>query len=302
MDLLPGLLVYAGMTRGVLLISCLAAFSGLCFDGLSANPLGVSIFPLAIIGLATQHYRDLVMREHVGVQMALGFIASLLAPALSLLLLVSMGQEPLFSWRTWGQLLILGLAGALTTPILFCLLDVLNRAFSYPIVSETSFRNDREIKRGRFREDLYFRLGAFVIAIPPLRDRPEDVPALVHEFLRQSAARLKKDVQAISSEAMTALVRYAWPGNARELEHAIERAVILARARVIGVRDLPPEVREQPADVISRGPLDLKGNEPALIREALRRFRGNRKRAAAALNISPVTLWRKMKRLGIDAE
>jgi len=99
---------------------------------------------------------------------------------------------------------------------------------------------------------------------------------------------------------MTALVGYAWPGNVRKLEHAIERAVILARGRVIGVRDLPPEVREQPPADVSRGQLDLKGNEPALIREALRRFHGNRKRAAAALNVSPVTLWRKMKRFGIN--
>jgi two-component system response regulator HydG len=170
------------------------------------------------------------------------------------------------------------------------------------IVAATNRNLRAAVAEGRFREDLYFRLGAFVIAIPPLRDRPEDVPALVHQFLRQAAARLKKDVQAISAEAMTALVRYAWPGNVRELEHAIERAAILARGRVIGVRDLPPEVREQPADAMAAGALTLKGNEAPRIREALRRFRGNRKRAAAALNISPVTLWRKMKRLGIEAE
>jgi two-component system response regulator HydG len=168
------------------------------------------------------------------------------------------------------------------------------------IVAATNRNLRAAVAEGRFREDLYFRLGAFVIAIPALRDRPEDIPALAHEFLRQAAGRLKKDVQSISSEAMTALVAYAWPGNVRELEHAIERAVILARSRVIGVRDLPPEAREQPDPEAFPGPLALKGNEPALIREALRRFHGNRKRAAAALNVSPVTLWRKMKRLGIS--
>jgi DNA-binding NtrC family response regulator len=168
------------------------------------------------------------------------------------------------------------------------------------IVAATNRNLRAAVAEGRFREDLYFRLGAFVIAIPPLRDRPEDIPALAHEFLRQAAGRLKKDVQSISSEAMTALVGYAWPGNVRELEHAIERAVILARGRVVGARDLPPEVRERPAPETSRGQLDLKRNEPALIREALQRFGGNRKRAAAALNISSVTLWRKMKRLGIS--
>ena len=84
------------------------------------------------------------------------------------------------------------------------------------------------VANGTFREDLYFRLGAFVITVPPLRERRDDIPALVHEFVRRSAARVKKDVKTVSAEAMTALINYEWPGNVRELEHAIERAVILA--------------------------------------------------------------------------
>jgi cell shape-determining protein MreD len=149
-DLLPGLLVYAGLSSGAVMVGLLAVLAGLWFDSLSANPLGISVLPLGIIGLLAQQYRDLVMRGDAGVQMALGFLASLLFPGLTLLLLVSLGQEPIVGWTTLGQVFVLGLGGALATPALFLLLDRLNRAFSYPTISEPSFRHDREIKRGRY--------------------------------------------------------------------------------------------------------------------------------------------------------
>ena len=158
------------------------------------------------------------------------------------------------------------------------------------------------VDAGTFREDLYFRLGAFVITVPPLRERRDDIPPLVHEFLRRARTRVKKDVRNISAEAMSTLMRYDWPGNVRELEHAIERAVILAPGTSIGVRELPPELtdrtrrRRQAADS-----LDLEEQERLMIERALERFRGNRKQAAQALKISTVTLWRKMKQYGLDA-
>jgi transcriptional regulator with PAS, ATPase and Fis domain len=157
------------------------------------------------------------------------------------------------------------------------------------------------VEAGTFREDLYFRLGAFVITVPPLRDRREDIPLLVHEFLRRSAGRVKKDVKTISAEAMTALMRYEWPGNVRELEHAIERAVILAHGTSIGVRELPPEVRQPARMRLRTDSLDLQEQERVMIERALERFRGNRRQAAQALKISTVTLWRKMKQYGLDA-
>jgi DNA-binding NtrC family response regulator len=155
------------------------------------------------------------------------------------------------------------------------------------------------VSAGTFREDLYFRLGAFIISIPPLRDRRDDIPPMVHEFVLRAATRMGKDVRTVSAEAMTLLIRYSWPGNVRELEHAIERAVILARGTTVTVRELPPELsdgrsRAQPGDT-----LDLKQHEERLIVKALEHFKGNRKKAAAALNISPVTLWRKMKEYGL---
>jgi len=153
---------------------------------------------------------------------------------------------------------------------------------------------------GRFREDLYFRLAAFIITVPPLRDRREDIPPLVHAFMVRAAARLKKDVRSISAEAMSAVMHHDWPGNVRELEHAIERAVILANHPSIRLRDLPPEVTEQRRARPAGDTLDLQTQERVSIERALERFGGNRRKAAAALNISTVTLWRKMKHYGLS--
>jgi transcriptional regulator with PAS, ATPase and Fis domain len=167
------------------------------------------------------------------------------------------------------------------------------------VVAATNRDLRAAVAAGTFREDLYFRLGAFVITVPPLRDRREDIPPLAHDFVRRAAARVKKDVQSISAEAMTALMNYRWPGNVRELEHAIERAVIVARGTSIRVRELPPEVSQKVHQRAPDDSLDLQALERATIERALERFRGNRRDAAEALKISTVTLWRKMKQYGL---
>ena len=141
-----------------------------------------------------------------------------------------------------------------------------------------------------------------MITIPPLRDRRDDIPVLAHRFVQRAAARMEKDVRTVSAEAMTLLVNYAWPGNVRELEHAIERGVILARGTTVNVRELPLEIVQGREGIRPTDTLDLKQNEEHLIRQALDRFKGNRKRAAEALNISAVTLWRKMKEYGLSRE
>ena len=163
------------------------------------------------------------------------------------------------------------------------------------VVAATNRDLRAAVEAGTFREDLYFRLGAFIISIPPLRERRDDIPPMVHEFVRRAATRMGKEVSAVSAEAMTLLIRYSWPGNVRELEHAVERAVILARGATVTVRELPPELSESRQRAQLADTLDLKEHEQRLIGKALERFNGNRKRAAEALNISPVTLWRKMK-------
>ena len=169
------------------------------------------------------------------------------------------------------------------------------------VVAATNRDLRAAVDAGTFREDLYFRLGAFVITVPPLRDRREDIPPLVHNFLVRASARMKKDVSAVSADAMAALMRYRWPGNVRELEHAVERAVILANGPSIRVRDLPPEVTQKSRAGAGDDTLDLAEQERVMIERALERFKGNRKKAAEALKISTVTLWRKMKRYGISS-
>jgi DNA-binding NtrC family response regulator len=169
------------------------------------------------------------------------------------------------------------------------------------VVAATNRDLRAAVGAGTFREDLYFRLGAFVITVPPLRERREDIPPLVHDFVRRAATRVKKDVTAVSADAMTALMNYGWPGNVRELEHAIERAVIVARGATIRLRELPPEVTQRNRPGSSGDALDLPSLERAAIERALARFGGNRREAAEALKISTVTLWRKMKQYGLGA-
>ena len=169
------------------------------------------------------------------------------------------------------------------------------------VVAATNRDLRAAVDAGAFREDLYFRLGAFVITVPALRDRREDVPPLVHHFMVRAAARMKKNVSAVSADAMSALMSYRWPGNVRELEHAVERAVILANTPSIRVRDLPPEVTERSRPRPGDDTLDLQERERAAIERALERFGGNRRQAAEALRISTVTLWRRMKRYGLSA-
>jgi transcriptional regulator with PAS, ATPase and Fis domain len=168
------------------------------------------------------------------------------------------------------------------------------------VVAATNRDLRAAVDAGTFREDLYFRLGAFVITVPPLRERREDIPPLVHDFLGRAATRVKKDVKSVSADAMTALMNYRWPGNVRELEHAIERAVIVASGVSVRARELPPEVSQKTRPhPTTDDSLDLQAQERTMIERALERFRGNRRQAADALKISTVTLWRKMKQYGL---
>ena len=169
------------------------------------------------------------------------------------------------------------------------------------VVAATNRDLRAAVEAGAFREDLYFRLGAFIITVPPLRDRREDIPPLVHHFLVRAAGRMKKDVTTVSADAMSALMNYRWPGNVRQLEHAVERAVILANGPTIRVRELPPEVTQKSRIPSGDDTLDLQEQERVMIERALERFQGNRKQAADALKISTVTLWRKMKQYGLSS-
>jgi PAS domain S-box-containing protein len=156
----------------------------------------------------------------------------------------------------------------------------------------------REIQAGRFREDLYYRLNVMQIAIPPLRERPEDIPLLVRHFLGRLNRLHGRDVQGVSPEAMARLMGHSWPGNVRELENAVEHAFVLCRQGLILEEYLPAGLSGPPEAALLRRPAirDLREVESSLIHAALERHRGNRSAAARELGIHKTTLWRKLRR------
>jgi cell shape-determining protein MreD len=149
-DLLPPLMVYAALCTGLTTVALLALCGGLWFDSLSANPLGVTVCPLFAIGLAIYLNRDLILRDQTFAQLILGLGASAAVPVLTLLLLLTMGTSPLLGWGTLWQLVVLAVGGAIATPVCFELFGWLQRTLAHRRATETSFRPDREIRRGRF--------------------------------------------------------------------------------------------------------------------------------------------------------
>ena|SRR5436190_16632602 len=148
-DLLPPLMVYASLYGNFVTVALLAVLGGLWFDSLSANPLGITVLPLIIIGVAIYSSRDLILRTQTIAQLVLGLTASAVAPMMTLLLLLTTGHEPLFGWGTFWQLLVMTLGGAIATPVCFETFGLLNRLLVHDRPGVSSFRPDREIRRGR---------------------------------------------------------------------------------------------------------------------------------------------------------
>ena len=148
-NLLPPLVVYAGLRGSLPALTLLAALGGIWFDSLSANPLGVSMLPLFAVGLATHLKQGLILRDQFVAQVIVGFIASAVVPVLTFLLLLTVGQPPLLGWGSLWQWTVTSLGGAVLTPLCFRFLDLSKRALAYRVLSQTSFRSDREIRRGR---------------------------------------------------------------------------------------------------------------------------------------------------------
>ncbi|HTQ07602.1 MAG TPA: sigma-54 dependent transcriptional regulator [Polyangiaceae bacterium] len=180
------------------------------------------------------------------------------------------------------------------------------------IVAATNVDLEEAARNGTFREDLYYRLNVIHLAAPPLRDRPEDIPALAGYFLERARVKAGRDrVTKISRQAAEMLCSYGWPGNVRELENTIERAVLLSGGTVIEPRDLPPKLQGFAATEPRTGPrlsdrgVDLRkaveGFENQLIRQALERTNWNKKRAAELLGINRTTLVEMLKRKRIEA-
>ena len=161
-----------------------------------------------------------------------------------------------------------------------------------------------EIRRGRFREDLFFRLGVFSVSLPPLRERREDIPLLAHHFIEKFNAETGKHVQGLTPQALEVLQGYAWPGNIRELRNTVERAMILADGEILGVEHLPPDMTpggQEAAGLRLQLGLALDQVEKDYILASLQRNGGNKARTAELLGISEKTLYNKLNRYTAEA-
>ncbi len=165
------------------------------------------------------------------------------------------------------------------------------------IVSATNRDLKAAMRARRFREDLYYRLNVIGIRLPPLRERREDIPAIASRFLRDCLPRTAKKLTGFSQEAMGVLTAYEWPGNARELKNAIERAVVLAKGERVEVHDLPTKLRAAPPP--AEPPQSLLQNERQLIQRVLATCNWNKYQAAKQLGISRSTLYGKMRKFGL---
>ena len=157
------------------------------------------------------------------------------------------------------------------------------------------------VKAGTFRDDLYYRINVVTLAVPPLRERREDIPLLLDHFLVKFARANGKTIRGLTREARDTLLRYDYPGNVRELENLMERAVVLTRDEVIGLADLPLSVREtEPESGEATGlPAAVEGLERRMIRDALAYADGVQTRAAEALGISERVLRYKLRKYGL---
>ena len=167
------------------------------------------------------------------------------------------------------------------------------------ILAATNKDLEELIHEGTFREDLYYRLNVVSILAPLLRERKEDIPLLAQHFLTMYATLRGKKIKSISPQVMDQLCRYSWPGNIRELENVMERAIILSSGEIILLRDLPPHLQSAfPREESS--PSSLKEAERKLILDALRATGGNQSRAAQLLGIHRTSLWRKLKTYDLE--
>lgn len=171
------------------------------------------------------------------------------------------------------------------------------------VIAATNQDLEELIAQGKFRKDLYYRLNIIAIDIPPLRERRGDIPLLVTDFIAKHAKRVSKKVENISPRALTVLMNHNWPGNIRELENVIERAVILTKGSVINAEDLPESLLAKEAEAVNGDSYTLKdalkSPEKDLIVRALESVDWNRNEAAKSLGINRTTLYKKMLKYGL---
>jgi len=212
-----------------------------------------------------------------------------------------------------GGSIFLDEIGELTASVQMKLLKVLeqktvrrlggNREISLDVRVITATHRDleKEVKEGRFRSDLYYRLNVVPLRLPALRERPSDIVQLANFFLQESCRAFNKKLSLLSDDVLAALRNYAWPGNVRELKHVIERLVITAKGGSLALRDLPKEIREAKAapaagkQVLSRNEAELEN-----IKRALLETKDNKSKAAKLLGVTRKTLFNKMKKYNLE--
>ena len=173
------------------------------------------------------------------------------------------------------------------------------------LIAATNRDLDDAVKKGQFRQDLYYRLDVVKLVMPPLRERREDIPMLTRHFVQKHAMRCRAKARPISREAMVALVNYEWPGNVRELENAVERALVMGSSDMVLLEDLPESLLEQRApEEINEGKYHagVKDHKKRLILDAVEQSRGNYVEAAGILGVHPNYLHRLIRNLQLKDE
>lgn len=176
--------------------------------------------------------------------------------------------------------------------------DTIKKQVDVRIVAATNKNIEELIKAGLFREDLYFRLNLIEIKIPPLRERKEDIPALIYFFIDKFSKEYGKEIKGITNDALLCLMNYSWPGNIRELKNIIERAIILAQGPYITLKDIPDRIRgqlksEERSKTLKEAVEEFEKN---LLLNTLKEYSYNKERAAESLGIDLATLYRKLKK------
>ena len=165
------------------------------------------------------------------------------------------------------------------------------------VIAATNKDLEKRIAEGKFREDLYYRINVFPVVMPPLRERQEDVSLLAREFLERFSRKNGKMIKDFSGEVYRSFLDYGWPGNIRELENAVERAVVVAKGNIVNEEDLPARVRAHPSGASApQVGFSLDENEKALVVKALSQHEGNISKAAKELGISRSTLYSKLRK------
>jgi PAS domain S-box-containing protein len=170
------------------------------------------------------------------------------------------------------------------------------------IISATNRRLEDLVKQGRFRSDLYYRLNVVKFQLPPLRERPEDIPLLTRHILEKFRSRIQSNARGISPEAMALLQRYEFPGNVRELENILEHALIMCKEPLIQPHHLPSYLQGLERELEAAMDTKMREVQTRTILQVLRKHNGNKLKAARELGIHRTTLWRKLKELNPDVQ